>query len=281
MDANSFPAMVRLAAGPGPDHRSPARRATDDEVVGAPRRRTLKTGLVLVAALFVSLAACGSALQRTPPAGPRVATRIAPPADATIPVAAPEYRIQVGDQLEIKFFYSPELNEQVTVRPDGRIALQLIPEMMAAELTVATLTAQLTERYAADLKEPRLTVFVREFGSQRVFVDGEVGRPGIVPLLGQMTALQAISQAGGMKDTARTTEVIVIRRSAANAPFAFRLDLKNARNGRDLAQDVGLAPLDIVFVPRSRVANVNSWLDKYIRQNIPIPFGLQYKFWLQ
>jgi polysaccharide export outer membrane protein len=238
----------------------------------------MKTGLVPVIVIVLSLVACGGAIQRMPPVG---APRAAAPGAQAEGRSGPEYRIQVGDQLEIKFFYSPELNEQVTVRPDGRISLQLIPELVVTDLTVSKLTSELTERYAADLNQPRVTVIVREYGSQRVFVDGEVGRPGIVPILGQMTALQAISQAGGMKDTARTTEVIVIRRGAASTPVAFRVDLKRARDGRDLAQDVSLAPLDIVYVPRSRVANVNSWLDKYIRQNIPIPFGLQYKFWVQ
>jgi polysaccharide export outer membrane protein len=238
----------------------------------------MKTGLVSFSVLVFSLVACGEAIQRTPPVA---SPRAAPGGGAGDGLSGPEYRIQVGDQLEIKFFYSPELNEQVTVRPDGRISLQLISEVVVTDLTVAALSTQLTERYSADLNQPRVAVIVREYGSQRVFVDGEVGRPGIVPLLGQMTALQAISQAGGMKDTARTREVIVIRRGTANAPVAFRVDLKSARNGRDLTQDVSLAPLDIVYVPRSRVANVNIWLDKYIRQNIPIPFGLQYKFWVQ
>ena len=183
---------------------------------------------------------------------------------------------QIGDQLDIKFFYNPELNEQVIVRPDGRISLQLIPEVVANGLTPAALTRHLTEQYSKDLKQPQLTVIVRAFGSQRVFVDGEVGKPGLIPILGEMTALQAISEAGGMKETARTGEVIVIRRGAANKPIAFVVDLKKAHNGTDLTQDVSLAPFDIVFVPRSHIANVNVWMDQYIRKNIPIPFTLQY-----
>ena len=67
------------------------------------------------------------------------------------------------------------------MRPDGRISLQLIPDIVAADLTLTMLTKQLTERYAADLNQPRVTVIVREFGTQRVFVDGEVGTPGMVP----------------------------------------------------------------------------------------------------
>lgn len=224
------------------------------------------------AVLSLLLTAATQALAQAPPGGPTKAVGALPP--SSVPVQ--EYRISLGDQLDIKFFYNPELNEQVIVRPDGRISLQLIPEVVATDLTPAALTRLLTEQYSKDLKQPQLTVIVRGFGSQLVFVDGEVGKPGMVPILGAMTALQAISQAGGMKDTARDGEVVIIRRGAPSKPLAFRVDLKKARDGKDLAQDVSLAPFDIVYVPRSRVANVNVWLDQYIRQNIPIPFSLTY-----
>lgn len=231
----------------------------------AARRRVL---CGLLSALVLPLAGCGSAIRAAPPAGPA--------GDGRETVNEAEYRIQVGDQLDVKFFYNPELNEQVIVRPDGRISLQLIPEIVVTDMTPAGLTKRLTDDYSRDLKQPQVTVIVRAFGSQRVFVDGEVGQPGMIPILGLMTALQAISEAGGMKGTAREAEVIVIRRGAANKPLVFPINLEAARDGTDLAQDVSLAPFDIVYVPRSRIANVNKWMDQYIRQNIPIPFSTQY-----
>jgi len=244
----------------------------------------MRTCFILSGVLVVSVAACGAATTTTPPASPQgrppegvsAGLVAGPPASQDGSPADTEYRIQVGDQLDIKFFYNPELNEQVIVRPDGRISLQLIPELVVSDQTPAGLTKQLTQLYAADLKQPRVTVIVRGFGSQRVFVDGEVGKPGMVPILGLMTALQAISQAGGMTKTARQSEVIVIRRGASNKPVAFSVDLKKALEGTDLSQDTPLAPFDIIYVPRSRVANVNVWMDQYIRQNIPIPFSITY-----
>ena len=236
---------------------------------------TPKTGFFIVVLIVLSLAECAAATQGAPPAGPQGG----PPNGAAGRDPGPEYRIQVGDQLEIKFFYSPELNEQVIVRPDGRISLQLIPEIVAADLTLAMLAKQLTERYAADLNQPQVTIIVREFGMQRVFVDGEVGSPGMVPILGRMTALQAISRAGGMKDTARSTEVIVIRRGEADTPVAIRVDLKKARDGSQLAQDIDLAPLDIIYVPRSRIANVNLFVDQYIRKVLPFSWVVGNRFW--
>jgi len=213
-------------------------------------------------ALALVLTVPGRAFSQAPPAP-------AQPADR-------EYRIQIGDQLDIKFFYNPELNEQVMVRPDGRISLQLVPEIVAAGMTPAALTQHLIKLYSADLKQPRVTVIVRGFGSQRVFVDGEVGKPGLIPIVGTMSVLEAVAEAGGTKDTARTTEVVVIRRGPADKPVVFRVNLKSARDGSDLAQDVALLPFDIVFVPRSRIANVNLFVDQYIRKNIPVTFGLNY-----
>src|SRR4030043_1057184 len=110
-----------------------------------------------------------------------------------------EYKIQLGDQLDVKFYYNPELNEQVIVRPDGRISLQLIHEVSAAGLTPDELNQLLTRRYAAQRNKPELTVIVRAFGGQKVYVDGEVAKPGMLPLVGTMNVLQAISHAGGMK----------------------------------------------------------------------------------
>jgi protein involved in polysaccharide export with SLBB domain len=194
----------------------------------------------------------------------------------TSPYTEQEYRIQVGDQLDIKFFYNPELEEQVTVRPDGRISLQLVREIMTAGLTPAELTDLLTKKYAKELKMPEVTVIVRSFGSQRVYVDGEVAKPGIVPLVGFVTVLQAISQAGGMKDAARRGEVIVIRHGTANKPLTLQVNAQKVIDGTDMSQDIALKPFDIVYVPKSPIANVNVWVDQYIRKNIPISTGFGY-----
>lgn len=189
-----------------------------------------------------------------------------------------EYTIQVGDRLDIKFFYNPELNEEVIVRPDGRISLQLVHEIMAAGLTPAEMTDVLTKKYAAELKKPEITVIIRSFSTQNVFVDGEVNRPGILNLIRPMTVLQSISLAGGLRETARIKEVIVIRRGPDNKPLITEVNIRKVINGTDMSQDITLMPLDIVYVPKSRIANINQWVDQYIRRNIPISFGVYYGF---
>jgi protein involved in polysaccharide export with SLBB domain len=191
---------------------------------------------------------------------------------------AQEYRINAGDQLDVKFFYNPELNEQVIVRPDGRISLQLANEIMAAGLTPAELTDLLKNTYATEIAKPEITVFVRSFTMQRVFVDGEVYRAGQVALNGPMTVLQSISQAGGMKDSARPDEIIVIRKNGKNKLMTMVVNLEQALDNSDTSQDIPLKPNDIVFVPRSKIANVNVWVDRYIRRNIPLTPSLGYDF---
>ena len=201
-----------------------------------------------------------------------------PGIQVSYPYIEKEYKLQVGDQLDIKFFYNPELNEQVTIRPDGRISLQLAHEIMVAGLTPAELTNLLIKKYATEVKRPEITVIVRSFSSQRVYVDGEVAKPGMISLVGFMTVLPTISQAGGVKDSARTSEVIVIRRGADNKPLVIPVNLDKAIDGTDMSQDIILRPFDIVYVPRSPIANVNVWVDLYIRKNIPISTGFGYTF---
>jgi protein involved in polysaccharide export with SLBB domain len=184
---------------------------------------------------------------------------------------APDYLIQAGDDLEIQFLYNPELNQKLPVRPDGRISLPVIKEVMVVGMSPSKLEELLTQKYAPELKMPNITVIVRSFTAQKVFVDGEVGRAGLVPLSGPTTVLQAIAQAGGLRDTARRTQVLVIRRNQDGPFFTCVVDLKKAIDGTDKSQDISLMPYDIVYVPKSAIADVNLWMQQYISANIPFP----------
>jgi protein involved in polysaccharide export with SLBB domain len=184
-----------------------------------------------------------------------------------------EYRIEPGDQMDIKLFYNPELNESVTVRPDGRISLQLANEIPAAGLTPAELTQELKRSYGRELIHPEITVIMRQFAGQRVYVDGEVQKAGFVPLAPNMTVMEAVTMAGGLKNSARTNEIVVIRREPQGKPQVFTLDLGEVVDGTNIGQDLALEPLDVVFVPKSPIGNVNMWLNQYLWQNIPVTLG--------
>lgn len=196
----------------------------------------------------------------------------------TIPVNAvteplKEYRIGKGDTLDIKFFYNPELNEQVVVRPDGRITLQLAKEIPAEGLTPAQLTEVLSSHYATQINNPDVTVILRTFSGQKIFVDGEVNRAGMVILTDPMTVLQAVSQAGGLKETAEASTVLVLRRAEGNRIVTSKINLQKVM-GDATGNDMLLMPNDIVLVPRSGIANVDLWVDQYIRKLIPFPIGV-------
>jgi polysaccharide export outer membrane protein len=171
------------------------------------------------------------------------------------PAADPNYRIQVGDTLDIKFFYNPELNEKdLPVRPDGYISLQLVDEVSVLGLTPKDLQDLLKKKYeVTELRDVEVVVIVRSFSRQRVFVDGEVGLPTSVPVMGQLTIMQAIAYARGLRDTARLREVILIRRGKDYKPEIRTVNLEKVLDGTDLGQDILLKAFDIVYVPKSPV----------------------------
>jgi len=196
---------------------------------------------------------------------------------AQAPRAATQgYMIEPGDTLDVRFFYNPELNEEVTVRPDGHISLPLVGEMRAAGRTPGQLENDLKSSYSRELRQAAITVMVRGFAGQRVYVDGEVGTPQMVNIAGNLSAMQAVASAGGFKDSARKGEVIVIRRSGTPQPVVIPLNLEAAISGTDTGQDIMLQPYDVVYVPKTAIAEMNQFVDQYFRQNIPIPFGIGY-----
>lgn len=207
---------------------------------------------------------------------------------AVVPYTAPgesateptPYLIQPGDQLEIKFFYNNELNETVVVRPDGKISLQLLDDIQAAGIPPARLDEILTQKYARELKQPVLTVIVRSFTGQRVYVGGEVNRPGLVSLTAGMSALQAVINAGGLKETAKLENAIVIRKGKDSKPIPMRVDLSKAIYEGNAQDHFKLEPYDIVYVPKTFIAKANKFVNQYIEQLIlfkGVSFGFTYE----
>jgi protein involved in polysaccharide export with SLBB domain len=179
-----------------------------------------------------------------------------------------EYVLQRGDEITIKVFNNSELLDTVVVRPDGKITVILLDDVEAAGLTAAGLDAQLTAGYSKFFREPQVSVIVRSFSNLRVYVGGEVGTPGPVSLKGDITALEAILQVGGFRPTARMDSVILLRNDGKDRPMAQKLNFKEllSKGGSDIA----LQPFDVLYVPVSRIAKVDRFVDQYIRQLIPI-----------
>jgi len=181
---------------------------------------------------------------------------------ATLP-----YRIHVGDALNIRFYGTPELNTKATVRSDGRISLELVGDVRAAGQTTEAFARILGARYAHELRDPTVTVAVQSFGGQ-IFVAGEVQRATAINFAHGMTALQAIASAGGFRDTANLHSVVLMR--VSNGDYRpHRLALDRAVSGRDLSSDLLLEPSDVLYVPRTGIAEVNLIVDQYIKKVLP------------
>jgi polysaccharide export outer membrane protein len=182
--------------------------------------------------------------------------------------AEPKLILGTGDVLDFKFFYNPELNDNQTVRPDGKITLQLIGEVMARGKAPLELQEEITKLYASQLRRPEATVIVRSLANRRVYVGGFVRNPMLIEMRTRMTALEAIIQAGGFDFWRAEVRNVVIIRHKDNKRYGCALDFSGALEGKE-AQPFYLEPLDIVYVPRTTISQVNLWIDQHINQLVP------------
>jgi protein involved in polysaccharide export with SLBB domain len=191
------------------------------------------------------------------------------------------YCIQSGDVLAVKFAYDTNLDEQVVVRPDGKISLQLIEEVTAEGKQPSDLAKELADKYGKFLREPKVAVIVRDFAGMKVYVGGEVYSPRMLALNGQMTALQAVLGAGGFNDKAKLSSVIVVSRGEHNLPLVRTVNLKQVLAGDPNGQDPLLRPFDVVYVPKTFIANANKFVEQYIEEMIPgnLSSGFSYTIW--
>lgn len=220
---------------------------------------------------LMPLAGCGS---------PTVNSAEIPVAEAgQIPIAPlaeklPPYRLQVGDVVAVNMLLNPELNEEITVRPDGMISTMVAQDIPAYGKTAGELQASLVNAYKEHLTEPQLTVVVREFTPTRVYVLGEVNSPGEMVSIGpNMTLLQAIARAGGLRNSGDEENILIMRRGAGEKPEVFRADYSSATSGSLPGQDIRLAAYDVVFVPRTGVANAYKSFQQNVQQFLPASLG--------
>ena len=197
------------------------------------------------------------------------------------PPPAPEianYVLERGDLIEVRVFAAPEFDQEMTVRPDGRISFSPIGEFEAAGKTLDELDAAITEGLTKDFAAPEVTVFVQKFVNWNVYVGGEVDKPSIVPLRGPMTSLMAVVHAGGFLDTAQVSNVVVLRKAESGGAELIKVDVRQVLNG--LQPDLVLAPYDVVFVPRSVISRIDMFVDQYIRRVLPFTLigGANYSY---
>ena len=231
-------------------------------------------GVVLQAALLVGVLLCTSCTT-----SPKVPSNVENP----MPTLDKPMVVRAGDVLEVKLLYHPELNERQSVRPDGKIALQLVNEVEVAGLAPAQVRQRLLELYAVDLKDPEVTVIVQT-DERYVYVGGEVAIPSgqfpiRVPIVDRLTPMEAIMQAGGFrKASAKLSNVLIIRR-IGDTQYARTLDLRRAFRTAE-GSPFYLAPSDIVFVPRTKIDRADQWVDQYMNRLVPdwVSLNLGYSY---
>ena len=234
-------------------------------------RRELLT--VLAAAGAASLAGC--AAQPFSPR-PQATARFDDIPYATWNGDEPPYRLYPGDQVDLVVASAPELNRPLTVAPDGRVSLPLIGLMMVADRSIEENQQAISAAYAGQLLRPEVELNLRTPVSLRVFVGGEVRNPGVFEMAGDIDTLQAVLQAGGFTDRADRRQVILIRRGADGRPMSKLVDLLNGVSDASRADYTPLRRFDVVYVPRTRIAEVGLAVQQYLRDALPIQVGFSY-----
>lgn len=198
--------------------------------------------VALMACLTVSALA---AAQDTRSAGTGQNTGSAPPAGVTPPA---DYVIGAEDELSVIFWREMDMSAEVTVRPDGKISLPLLNDVQASGLTPEQLRLAVTEAAGKFVADPTVTVVVRVINSRRVFITGQVGKPGPYPLTSPTTVLQLLALAGGVAEFAKSDQIQVMRTENGKTTN-YRFNYKDVIRGRRLEQNLMLRPGDTVIVP--------------------------------
>lgn len=194
--------------------------------------RTCVVRIALASALILGSVSSGVAAQSVQPAG------------ATVPA---DFVIGVDDQLTIVFYRDKDLTTDVVVRPDGKISVPMLNDIAAAGLTPEQLMAAVAQAATKFIKDPGVTVIVREIRSRKIYVIGEVTKPGTVQMGGEMTVMQALAEAGGFLEHAKKGDVVVVR-TINGKEQRFNFNYNDVVRGKKIEQNIKLQPGDTVLV---------------------------------
>ncbi len=201
------------------------------------------------ATAVLALAACAAIAA---PAGAQSAI-VPPPVEGTNDMRPPtDYEIGPEDQLSIVFWKDKDLTTDVTVRPDGMISLPLLNDMKAAGLTPDKLKDNITAAAQKYVEDPNVTVVVKQINSRKVYITGNIAKPGAYPLNGTMTVVQLIAMAGGLSEYADKERITVVRgrdKRPDGLPWSYVVNYIEVMKRVRLQQNLELKPGDTVMVP--------------------------------
>ena len=183
-------------------------------------------------------------------AKPAVPSGTKPPVSgvvAEVPMAS-DYVVGSGDILAVVFWRQPDMSTEVVVRPDGRISIPLLNDVDASGMTPEQLRVKLTNEAQKFVQDPNVTVVVKQINSRRVYITGQVSKPGPYPLTSSMTVLQLLSTAGGLLEYADEKNITIMR-TAGGKTTNFTFNYKDILNRKNLKQNIELKPDDTIIVP--------------------------------
>ncbi len=173
---------------------------------------------------------------------------------------AQRYQLRKGDAFELEFAFSPELNQTVTIEPDGYITLKSMGTIKAEGLTVPELTTSVERAYTGILHDPVVTVDLKDFEKPYFLAAGQVGKPGKYDLRSDLTVTEGVAIAGGFTDASKHSQVVLFRPDSNGVTEARVINIKKMMSSRNLAEDIYLRPGDMIFVPQNRMSKIQRYL---------------------
>jgi polysaccharide biosynthesis/export protein len=172
------------------------------------------------------------------------------------------YRLQQSDRLQLDYRYSPEYDESLTVQPDGFVSLRLVGDIKLEGLTLDEARAAILTALRTRLHDPEITLTLQDFVHPAYVVAGQVATPGRYEIHGRVTAVEAIAIAGGFKDSAKHSQVILFHRVNADMAQTHILDLKRLMDPAHphLEESVDVQPGDLLVVPKNRVSKIADYV---------------------
>jgi polysaccharide biosynthesis/export protein len=215
--------------------------------------------LTISFALSIFLFGCTSALAQSGEKGIKT-VRPTEERPELKPHAEDRYKLVPGDIIDISYRYTPEFNQSVTIQPDGYVGLQIVGDVKLGGLNLEEARTRIAQKASVRLKDPEITILLKEFQRPYFVVSGEVGTGGKFEMRESVTALQAVMIAGGFKDSAKTSQVVVFRKLNDEMAEVRTINLKSIKKTSDLENDLTLRSGDIVFVPRNTFSKIERFM---------------------
>lgn len=171
------------------------------------------------------------------------------------------YQLVPGDVVEITYRHTPEFNQTVTIHPDGFVVLEIVGDIKLSGLNLEQARQEIIKKASQRLKDPEVTLILKEFQKPYFVVSGEVAQPGKFEIREKITALQAVMMAGGFRDSAKSSQILVFRKINADFAEVKLLNLKGIKKTSDLENDLTLESGDIILVPRNNFSKI----EKFVR----------------